>query len=60
MLAQVILTPTESKRLISKAIAGMQLVRRAAKEGMVVLQPSSSTYFIIEELTGNKLDMHSS
>ena len=54
MLAQVVLTPTESKRLISKAIADMKLVRNAATDGMVVLQPSSSTYFIVEELTGIK------
>lgn len=56
MLAQVVLTPTESKKLISKAIAGMRLVRSAAAEGMVVVQPSSSTYFLIEELTGIKPD----
>jgi hypothetical protein len=54
MLAQVILTPTESKKLIAKAIAKLDVVRQAAKEGMVVLHPSSSTYFIVEELTGEK------
>lgn len=54
MLAQVILTPTESKKLISKAIAKLDIVRKAAIEGMVLLHPSSSTYFIIEELTGEK------
>ncbi|MBA7573592.1 hypothetical protein ES708_15390 [subsurface metagenome] len=54
MLAQVILTPTESKKLIAKAIARLDVVRRAAKEGMVVMLPSSSTYFIVEELTGAK------
>lgn len=56
MLAQVILTPTESKRLISKFVANMHFVTKAAKEGMVVLHPSSSTYFMIEELTGTKPD----
>jgi len=54
MLAQIILTPTESKKLIAKAIANMDIVRQAATEGMVVLHPSSSTYFIVEELTGTK------
>jgi hypothetical protein len=54
MLAQIILTPTESKKLISKAIAKLDMVRQAATEGMVVLHPSSSAYFIVEELTGEK------
>lgn len=56
MIAQVSLTPAESKKLISTAIARMQLVRSATKEGMVVIQPSSSTYFLVEELTGRKAD----
>jgi hypothetical protein len=54
MLAQVILTPAESKKLISKAVATMDIVRKAARDGMVVIHPSSSTYFIIEELLGAK------
>ena len=54
MLAQIVLTPTESKKLIAKAIARMDVVRQAAREGMVVLHPSSSTYFIAEEITGSK------
>lgn len=53
MLAQVILTPTESKRLIARAVADMRVVRRAAQEGMVVLHPSSSTWFVVEALTGS-------
>lgn len=52
MLAQVILTPTESKKLIGKAVASMDMVRRAAEEGVVVLHPSSSTWFVVEALTG--------
>jgi len=54
MLAQIVLTPAESKKLIAKAIANMDIVRQAATEGMIVLHPSSSTYFIVEELTGTK------
>ncbi len=52
MLAQVVLTPPESKKLIAKAVANLALVRQAATDGMVVIHPSSSTYFIFEELTG--------
>jgi hypothetical protein len=52
MIAQVNLTPTESKKLMAKAIAQMELVKRAAQDGMIVIHPSSSTYFLTEELTG--------
>ena len=54
MLAQIVLTPAESKKLIAKAVAGLDAVQRASKEGIVALHPSSSTYFIIEEITGSK------
>jgi len=54
MLAQIVLTPTESKKLIAKAIAKLDVVRQAAAEGLIVLHPSSSTYFIFEELIGMK------
>ena len=52
MRAQVVLTSAESKKLIAKAVARLDVVQRAAKEGTVALHPSSSTYFIVEELTG--------
>jgi hypothetical protein len=54
MLAQVVLTPAESKKLIAKAIARLDVVQQAATNGMVVIHPSSSTYFIFEELVGAK------
>lgn len=54
MLAQVVLTPAESKKLISKAIVKLDVVKIAAAEGIVALHPSSSTYFIVEEITGEK------
>jgi hypothetical protein len=54
MRVQVILTPTESKKLIAKAAAGVDVVKKAARDGMVVMHPSSSTWFIVEELTGSR------
>ncbi len=54
MLAQVVLTPAESKKLIAKAVAKLDVVQQAMKNGIVALHPSSSTYFIVEELTGRK------
>jgi len=56
MRAQVSLTPTESKKLIGKAIANMDIVQRAFKNGTVALHPSSSTIFIVEELMGRLPD----
>jgi len=54
MLAQIVLTPVESKKLIAKAIARSKNVQRAANQGIIALHPSSSTYFIVEEITGSK------
>ena len=54
MLAQIVLTPAESKKLIAKAVARLETVQKAANKGIVALHPSSSTYFIVEELTGSK------
>jgi len=54
MIAQVSLTPTESKKLIAKAVANMKEVKNAVHNGLLVLHPSSSTYFIVEEITGTK------
>jgi len=53
MLAQVSLTPTESKKLIGKAVAVMEPVKSARKRGLVVMHPSSSTYFVVEAITGD-------
>ncbi len=54
MLAQVLLTPAESKKLIAKAIAGMDGVKKALKKGLIVLHPSSSSHFVVEEILGFK------
>jgi hypothetical protein len=51
MLAQVVLTPTESKKLIATSIAKLDVVKKAKT---VILHPSSSTYFIVEAITGYK------
>jgi len=52
MRAQVTLIPTESKRLIAKAVAKMDEVQNAVSDGTVAIHPSSSTIFIVEELIG--------
>jgi hypothetical protein len=52
MRAQVTLLPTESKKLIAKALAGMDEVKTALKEGIIVMHPSSSTLLLAEEILG--------
>ena len=54
MRAQISLTPTESKKLIAKAVVNMDVVKQALAEGIVVMHPSSSTIFIAEEITGER------
>jgi hypothetical protein len=54
MRAQVTLTPTESKKLLAKALAGMAPIKRALERGLVVIHPSSTTIFLVEELTGKR------
>jgi hypothetical protein len=48
--AQVVLTPTESKRLLAKAVLNLPEVQRGLKEGIVILHPSSTTIFMLEQL----------
>ncbi|MBW7573200.1 hypothetical protein [Caproiciproducens faecalis] len=52
MQAEVVLTPTESKRLISEAVFHLPEVQDALKNGMVAIHPSSSTIFLYEMIMG--------
>lgn len=52
MKAQVTLTTAESKKLLAKAVAATSLVRNAKKRGIIAIHPSSTTYFLVKELTG--------
>ena len=52
MRAQVSLIPNESKKLIAKAVAGLDEVKTALKDGIVAMHPSSSTLFLAEEILG--------
>ncbi len=54
MRTQVVLTPTESKKLIAKAVAEMDSVKRALKDGIVTIHPSSSTFFLLEYIAGKR------
>lgn len=54
--ATVTLTPSESKRIIGKAVASMDIVKHALKEGSVVIGVGSTNAFVAEEITGRKID----
>lgn len=53
MLAQVVLTTSEVKKLIAKAVLQLPEVRKAIRNGLIVIHPSSSTYFIVQEILGS-------
>jgi hypothetical protein len=54
MLAQITLIPSESKKLIARAVADLDFIKKAATEGIIMMHPSSSTYFIVEAITEKK------
>lgn len=48
----LVLTPVESKRLISKAVAELPEVKKALKRGKIVVAVGSTNAFVAEELLG--------
>jgi hypothetical protein len=56
MKRQVVLTVSESKRLVAMGIAAMPEVRRAMAEGMVVVATGTTNAYVLEELWGKKID----
>lgn len=53
--AQVILTVSEGKRLIAKAVAQMPVVKKALQDGMVIIGRGTTNTYVAEELTGQKI-----
>jgi hypothetical protein len=56
MKRQVVLTVSESKRLIAKGVAALPEVRRAMENGMVVVATGTTNAYVLEELWGKKFD----
>lgn len=54
--ALVTLTPPEAKRLIGKAVAVMDAVREAMREGTIVICLGTTNAFVVEELIGKKIE----
>jgi len=56
MKAEITLTPAESKRLIAKAVAEMDAVRRAKKKGTLIICRGSTNAYILEEIQGSRVE----
>jgi hypothetical protein len=55
MRIQVTLTPPESKKLISYAVASLKVVKKARKEGIILVGASTTCAFLLEELINQKI-----
>ena len=53
--AQIVLTVSESKRLIAKAVAQMPIVVKAMKNGMVIIAKGTTNTYVAEEIVGKKV-----
>jgi hypothetical protein len=56
MRAEIVLTVSESKRLIAKGVARLDIVRERMRKGMIVLAKGSTNAYIYEELTGQAIN----
>jgi len=54
MRALFVLTPTESKKLIGKAVAALPEVKHAVKEDRMVIGHGSTCVYVAEEILGKK------
>jgi len=54
MQAEIVLTPTESKKLIAQSILQLKEFQDALEKGIVALHPSSSTIFLYEKILGHR------
>ena len=51
------LTPAESKRLIGRALCEHPLVKRAMKQGRILISNGTTTGYFVEELLQEKMDI---
>jgi len=54
--AQAILTVSESKRLIAKAVKEMPIVKDALADGTVIIIKGTTNRYVAEEITGKKIE----
>ncbi|MCL4535630.1 MAG: hypothetical protein M1370_10790 [Bacteroidetes bacterium] len=56
MKTQVVLTVSASKRLIGRAVAQMDIVQKAKKDGILVVSGGTTDGYLAEELLGHEID----
>jgi len=52
MIAQICLTPWESKRLIAKGVTHLESVKTALKDGIISIARGTTNGYVVEELLG--------
>jgi hypothetical protein len=56
MKAEVVLTVSESKRLIARGVASLRFIQDKLEKGIIVVPSGSTNAYIYEELTGQAID----
>lgn len=56
MKAQITLTVSESKRLIARGVAALDIVRARLEKGIIMVSTGSTNAYILEELLGERFD----
>jgi hypothetical protein len=56
MKAQVTLTVSESKRLIARGVAALDVVRQKMRRGIVMVSTGTTNAYVLEELLGERFD----
>jgi len=54
--ANVVLTVSESKRLIAKGVAALPCVKRALQKGLVVISTGTTNAYVLEEILGKTIE----
>lgn len=52
----IVLSVSESKRLIAKGVVALNCVRQKLKKGMIVIAKGTTNSYIVEEILGKKID----
>ena len=52
------LNPSESRRLIARAVVNIPCVQNAYKKGRIIIIGSTTNAFVVEELTGQKINKY--
>ncbi len=58
MLAEVVLTVSQSKRLIAKGVAAHPAVQRARRQGWMVISTGTTDGYVVEEVLGKPIDRY--